>query len=661
MNKGSQSAMLSERVKRHNKNNPPLILLTVLAAALGTASAQAADETSATQQLAPVTVTATMSEHDVRTAPASVTVISREELEVRNPNNLLDAVRGEPGITLSPRQVGGRKTISMRGMEGRHVLTLIDGRRITATDDVVGHSDYQYGWLPMSAVERVEIIRGPMSTLYGSEALGGVVNLITRKPTDHWEGSVSLKGMTPLDGRGDDSSGGASFYAAGPLGERLSLRAYGLLDSQAAVANPDDERYSEIEGSKSRTGGLGATLKLTSEQSLDFNYSQGHEDRDYDDVYKPKAGPEVPHAVHYDLDRQQVDAAWRGDFDGWRGQLRAYQSEIDIQNAKTNGRPSTRPQFLRDRIVDGHASTTLGRHTLTAGGEWREEFLKNSGLIGGKDQAVHEASFLQDEWALTQSLTFTGGLRYDHHELFGNELSPRAYLVWEATPDLVIKGGYGHAFKAPTLKQISPSYIGAEGPHTFLGNADIQPETLDSYELSADWRLGDVGLRATVFRSEVHDLITYRLIKKVGPSSTYMYDNVDKARITGLETGFTWDINRAFAWSTDVTLLRTEDLTTGSELQYRPKMSLSSHVDWSGPDGWSVRVGAEHIGSQLGAEKRLPSYTLWNASVGKTLSKHTSVRLGAENIGNVRLADLSDEFGYAERGVRATVNLRTEF
>ena len=102
-------------------------------------------------------------------------------------------MRGAPGLTLSPRQVGGRKTLALRGLEGKHTLTLIDGRRISPSDDVVGHSDYQYGWLPMSAVERIEIIRGPMSALYGSEALGGVINLITRQPKDKWIGSVSLR------------------------------------------------------------------------------------------------------------------------------------------------------------------------------------------------------------------------------------------------------------------------------------------------------------------------------------------------------------------------------------------------------------------------------------------------------------------------------------
>ena len=150
-------------------------------------------------RLPAVTVTATGHEEDALTAPASVTVIDREHIQNRASDDLLDAVQDTPGLSLSPRQAGGlsprqaggRKTFSLRGMNDAHTLMLVDGRRISATDDVVGHSDYQYGWVPMSAVERVEVIRGPLSALYGSEALGGVVNVITRWPTDKWEGAIT--------------------------------------------------------------------------------------------------------------------------------------------------------------------------------------------------------------------------------------------------------------------------------------------------------------------------------------------------------------------------------------------------------------------------------------------------------------------------------------
>lgn len=610
-----------------------------------------------TTDLKPVTVTATLSEQDTRKAPASVTLVTRTELEKVNPQNLLEAVRTVPGVTLSPRQVGGRKTISLRGMEGRHVLTMVDGRRIVATDDVVGHSDYQYGWIPMSAVERIEVIRGPMSTLYGSEALGGVINLITRKPTDHWEGEVGLHGAA-TEGGGSQRAGTVSVYAAGPLGKAASLRVSGYNASTPSLANPDDARYTELEGSRVHAGTIGTTLKPGEHQSLELNHFQGLEKRFYNDVSYAGIGYEN----RYDIRRRQSDLAWRGDFGDVRGQLRAYSGKTEITNSRTHGVAPTRPQTLEDDVIDGHVVTRMGdRHQLTAGGEARREKLQNAGLKNGHDEADHRALYLQDEATLADQLVLTTGLRYDHHDMFGHELSPRVYLVWEASPELVLKGGYGHAFKAPTLKQISPDYVGAEGPHSFLGNGNIKPETLDSFELAADWQSGDVHLHATVFRSDVHDLITYRLLQVIGPRRIYQYDNVDKARISGIETGFGWDINAAWSWQGGLTLLDTEDRITGEALEYRPETSLSTHVDWTGRDGWSARVGTQRIGKQHSSQGELPAYMLWNASVGRDIGAHLKLRLALENLGNVRLAEKSPLFGYAERGRTVSLDLRVAF
>lgn len=602
-------------------------------------------------------VTATMSEHDTRTAPASVTVIPRQEIEESNATDLLGIVRGTPGVALTGRQVGGRKTLALRGLEGKHTLTLIDGKRISPSDDVVGHSDYQYGWLPVSAIERVEIIRGPMSTLYGSEALGGVVNLITRQPKDRWIGSMMLSGSNLPNGEGGESWQG-SLFAAGPAGERVTLRVNAESSERNPIPQKEDKRYSEIEGRKSDSHGLGGTIKLTDSQSLDFQWRGIDEERRYDDVSSGGRAYEN----RYDITREQRSIAWKGEFGSWRAQARAYDSEIDIKNFRTNSVAVTRPQNLKDEVVDGFAAIRLADHTLTVGGEYRIETLTNNGLIGGKDDATHKALFLQDEFSLTKSLILTAGVRGDKHERFGFEASPRVYLVWEASPELVIKGGYGHAFKAPTLKQSSPSYIGAEGPHTFKGNADVAPESSDSFEIGADWKRGSVNLWSTLFHTKVKDLITYKLLSVSGSRRTYLYDNVDRAKITGLESGIGWAITSNLKWNTNFTLLDARDESTGKDLAYRPEFALASNMDWRFGDGWSARTMAEYFGKQFDSSGvELPSYSLWNASIGKKIGKNLSLRAGVNNLTNVRLAEKSPNFGYAELGRNVYLTLRADF
>ncbi|MBP6417908.1 MAG: TonB-dependent receptor [Giesbergeria sp.] len=653
MNHLTEKGRLRLRLRLHP------IALAAAAFALASHCAHAQHSSTA---LPAVTVTATLTEQDARTAPASVTVIDREELAARNASDLLDAVRGAPGLTLSPRQVGGRKTLALRGLEGKHTLTLIDGRRISPSDDVVGHSDYQYGWLPMSAVERIEIIRGPMSALYGSEALGGVINLITRQPKDKWMGSVGVSGSVPTSSDEGESTGSTSVFAAGPLGERLSLRVNAELAHQSPVSNRHQPLLSEIEGSHAKNGGLSARFALTPQQTLEAGWSGGQEQRVYDTDSRGKVFRST-----YDIDRSQAHIGWQGKFDGWNSQVRAYRSEIDIVNRASNGAAPTRPQNMVDDVLDGHASFALGAHKITLGGEWRKETLENAGLKNGADDAAHKALFAQDEIALSDTLMLTAGLRADHHAIFGSEVSPRAYLVWEASPALVVKGGFGHAFKAPTLKQISPNYVGAEGPHTFAGNGNIRPESSNSFEVGADWQVAPAwSLRATLFNTEVKDLITYRLLRTEGVRRFYQYDNVDAARIRGLEAGMTWNVTRQMAWSNDLTLLHTRDKSTGKKLADRPSTSLTSRLEWQGSEGWSARLSGEFTGSQTGTDgAALPSYALWSASVGRQLplgeSRKLVLRAGLENIGNVHLAEKSEHFGYAERARRVFVTARVDF
>ena len=653
MNHLTEKGRLRLRLRLHP------IALAAAAFALASHCAHAQHSSTA---LPAVTVTATLTEQDARTAPASVTVIDREELAARNASDLLDAVRGAPGLTLSPRQVGGRKTLALRGLEGKHTLTLIDGRRISPSDDVVGHSDYQYGWLPMSAVERIEIIRGPMSALYGSEALGGVINLITRQPKDKWMGSVGVSGSVPTSSDEGESTGSTSVFAAGPLGERLSLRVNAELAHQSPVGNRHQPLLSEIEGSHAKNGGLSARFALTPQQTLEAGWSGGQEQRVYDTDSRGKVFRST-----YDIDRSQAHIGWQGKFDGWNSQVRAYRSEIDIVNRASNGAAPTRPQNMVDDVLDGHASFALGAHKITLGGEWRKETLENAGLKNGADDAAHKALFAQDEIALSDTLMLTAGLRADHHAIFGSEVSPRAYLVWEASPALVVKGGFGHAFKAPTLKQISPNYVGAEGPHTFAGNGNIRPESSNSFEMGADWQVAPAwSLRATLFNTEVKDLITYRLLRTEGVRRFYQYDNVDAARIRGLEAGMTWNVTRQMAWSNDLTLLHTRDKSTGKKLADRPSTSLTSRLEWQGSEGWSARLSGEFTGSQTGTDgAALPSYALWSASVGRQLplgeSRKLVLRAGLENIGNVHLAEKSEHFGYAERARRVFVTARVDF
>jgi outer membrane receptor for ferrienterochelin and colicins len=613
-------------------------------------------------ELNPITVTATRSEHAAAEAPASITVITAEEIRAKGATNLLEALRGVPGITLAGKQVGGRKNITIRGAEDRHTLVLIDGRRVSSTDDVIGHSDYQYGWVSLDQVERIEVVRGPMSALYGSEAMGGVVNIITKKAGKEWRGGATVRGDATQGAGGDGYQVSAS--AGGPLGNGFRLSVSGEQLRETQVPLPEDHGLTELEGRERTSGTVELVYEPVEGQEFSFNVLKSKEQRWRGN--QESSGAFRYYQDKYDLDRTQTSLGYRGEWGKVRPEIRFTRSDFEVTSSRSMGVAPTRPQALRDDIADGNVAFPAGGSQLfTLGGEYRKETLENAGLIGGSDSAVHKAVYLQDEINLLETLSLTLGGRSDTHEIFGTEFSPRAYLVWKATPSLTVKTGYGEAFRAPTLKQISPSYVGAEGPHTFYGNANIKPETSRSYEFGLDWRDADSVYTATVFRNDIDDLISLRLLS-VGPGIRrhYIYDNISRARIDGAEFSAWQGLGGGFAASASVLYLDAANRDTGAKLTGRPKFSINPTVEWTGGP-WFASVSAEYAGTQYLAgtsgDEKAPDYTLLHLSGSYQLRENARLRAGLRNITDVRLQDESPLFGYAEQGRSAYLALDLTF
>lgn len=633
----------------------PALTLACLMASM----AQAAPVT----ELNPLVVTASRSEHSLADAPASVSVITAEQIKARGAGNLLEALRGVPGLSLNGRQVGGRKTLSIRGAEDRHTLVLIDGRRISSTDDTIGHSDYQYGWVAMEQIERIEVVRGPMSALYGSEAVGGVINIITRKGGQQWHGGASVRGELGEGPAGDGHQMSAS--ASGPLGEWFDL-ALGVEDRRRApTPRPENKATSDIEGQDRQSGNLRLGFTPSEGQRLQLDMLRSEETRRRHE--QNTRLPARPYYLDtYDLQRRQDALTWQADWSLLRSELRYSEAEFEVNNKRSNNIAATRPQRLEDRVWDGNLAFALGdSHSLTLGAERREEFLENAGLTGGSDSALHKALYVQDEIALADDWALTLGTRLDHHAIFGSESSPRAYLVWRASPELTIKGGYGEAFRAPTLKQISPNYVGAEGPHTFLGNADIQPETSRSWEIGADWRDEQSAYTATLFRSEIKDLIYYNLLRRVGPRSIYQYDNISEARIDGLEVALRRALGGGFSLASSMTWLDARDRDSDDKLTGRPEFSATPSLAWQ-QGAWGAELEWQYIGQQTlknaaGQLKRAPAYSLVSLSGSYRVDEHLTLRAGLNNAGDLRLEDKSELFGYVEDGRTLWLGLEASF
>jgi len=627
----------------------------VLVVAVSVACSGVANAAPEASELDPVVVTATATDRLASDAPASISVVTREQIQARAVLDLGDALRGTTGVTMAG--VGfGRRGIRIRGMDPEYTLVLLDGQRVNAASDAIAHADFDLGWMPAAAIERIEVVRGPMSSLYGSEALGGVVNVISRRATDQWQGNLVYNGGVVGGNRGGDTTQ-AGFYAGGALVPgTLGLSVFAEHRQKDATRDPTDERLDEQEQRRANTGRAVLTWTPDDRQRIDLSHLQGTEFRRRNAL---QAGT-VPYVYQTidDIQRRQTTLAHQGDWHWGQTRVSAYQSRLERENRRDIGE-ATRPQQLRDDIVDGRATLELGAsQRISVGGEWRRERLDDaSAAASGQVQAIQTAVFLQDEIQITDGLSVVVGDRADHHSAFGWNHSPRGYAVWHLTDAFTLKGGVGTGFKAPSLKQLSPEYsaVGGGGRFTIVGNPLLKPEKNTSYELSGAWQQDGWSVQATLFQNDLKNLIQTVCVQSCGMRGRELrnYTNVAEARIRGAELSGTvplgagWRIEANYSW------LDTQDRETGQQLNERPRRSGAADLVWE-RGALRASLRGEYVGPQKQAsgtaQVTLPDYTLISLDTRWSITPTLSLVAGIDNIADKRLDETGALYAYPETG-----------
>lgn len=631
--------------------------------------------------LAPIVVTATAGERFLQDAPASVTVVTGEELRERPVQDLADAIEGTPGVQLTGIGLG-RRGISIRGMQPDHSLVLVDGMRISNSASAIAHSDFELGWVPAEAIERIEVVRGPMSSLYGSEALGGVVNIITRRATDEWRGSFSTLGVLTEHGRGGNGYD-TSFYAGGPIVQGvLGLNVWGAFKGRTELPRADNPALSLLTDEKAFTGNATLTWTPDAQQRIDLSYGAGYEERWRNiagAATRPPAPPARPYRSQDDVWRQRVSLSHEGNWDWGTSRVRLYSAFLDRENHRSDGAAPAGPHRFVDTVGDAQLSfSPFEGHKFTLGAEVRHEWLKDPTVnAGGRADQTHYAAFVQDEIRFNDRWELVVGGRFDHHEDFGWHASPRAYLLHHFNDALTFKAGVGMGFKAPTLKQLSAEYRG-EGCNRgciVVGDPDLQPETNLSFEAGLEYSRDIWSARAMVFQNDLENLIETYNTGRVEGLPVYSYRNVNKARIRGVELGggveLPWDLRL----DANYTYLDSIDRTTGERLLERSQHAVGATVRWSPVEGLTASLRAQYFSGQdytqmvvppgggrpVEVRQERPGYTLLSVYGDYAFNEHASIQLGVENLTNVRLDGDAGANAFADEGRRYFLGLRARF
>ncbi|WP_167386696.1 ligand-gated channel protein [Aeromonas cavernicola] len=593
-------------------------------------------------------VTASGFQQKIEDSAATISVITREQLEKRAYRDVTDALKDVPGVVVTGG--GSSSDISIRGMGSRYTLMLIDGKKVDSrgTRPNSDGPGIEQGWLPpLQAIERIEVVRGPMSSRYGSDAMGGVINVITRKTANlAWQGSVHADSTFQENKEAGDSFQTNAYTAGALIDGTLGLRLNGQLAHRA-----EDKFLQGYAEQETRSGTAVVSFTPDARNRFDFEASRSLQDRDR------TPGSSINPSAQTSLNRyERTNYALTHD-----GQYEFGSSSSYLQQ-EVNTNPG-REMELTNTIADTHSQVMLGDHYLSVGGQYRYEDLHDQ---GNRLQVANPATqltrwswalFVEDEWSLTEQFALTGGVRMDRDQNYGSHWSPRLYGVWHLADDWTLKGGISTGYRSPDLRMSAAGWGQVTGGGSLdgvlVGNPDLQPETSVSHELGVLWD-GQAGLNAglTLFNTDFKNKISEvrRCSSKNDPACTlngHSYDfisdriNVDKANMRGVESMMDWAINDRWSLSSSYTFTQSEQKSgplAGRALNQMPRHMFNSTLDWQANEmlGFWSRVNFRGKTSEYLSRVRMaegtPSYTFFDTGLVYKANKQLNVTAGVYNL-----------------------------
>ncbi|MFH3178510.1 TonB-dependent siderophore receptor [Klebsiella aerogenes] len=599
-----------------------------------------------------------------------VSIITADDIAKEPPvNDLSEIIRKMPGVNLTGNSASGsrgnNRQIDIRGMGPENTLILIDGVPVTSRNSVRyswrGERDTRgdSNWVPAEMVERIEVLRGPAAARYGSGAAGGVVNIITKRPTNDWHGSLSFFTNQPENNK-EGATNRANFNLSGPLaGDALTMRLYGNINKTDADAwdinHAQNGSYAAgREGVRNKDINALLSWKMTPQQILDFNYAYSRQGNIYAGDTQYSNGNLSPNGLVDSLYGHETNRLYRQSWGlTYNGIWDWGQSKAGVYYEKTN---NTRLQEGSTGRVEGMINSDeyatsrleswrstgelnipfywLADQTLTLGMEWNRDELNDpasmqatdvsgetiAGTSGNaadrssKNSATLTGIYLEDNIEATPGTNIIPGLRFDYHNQFGSNWSPSLNLSQALGEWFKVKAGIARVFKAPNLYQSSEGYLLstrgngcpnaiATGSCYLLGNPDLDPEISINKELGLEFNADGYNAGIAWFRNDYKNKIvsgTEVLGYTSSGNNILQWQNGGKAVVEGLEgTVLIPLIADTLNWRTNATwMIKSESKDTGNPLSVIPKYTINTMFDWQVNSKLSANINWTMYGRQ---------------------------------------------------------------
>lgn len=554
-----------------------------------------------------VVVTGTGTHHLLSTAPVQTEVITRRDLEQYGGRSIEEILSGlSASFAFSEDDMGSQ--MQMNGLGNSYILVLVDGKRLHG--DNGGENDL--GQINPARIERIEIVKGAASALYGSDAIAGVINIITRKQ----ESSVQLENETRGGSYGDLRQHNAAGLTLGPIQSMTNFH-YRRTDGWRNFTMEDPARYggriitntTNKTVSRNQLWQLSERLSMQPAKGMEV-YAEGMLYNKH--IFHPRGGDsEVAHYYDLSYDDAAAAAGWSWNMKGdnvltadvtWNSHAYYYDyTSLHGVIDETDPSPYAAIYFDGDRILQSDQRRMMVQlkgvfslpqnQRLSVGYDYRYDWLKAPKRVAeGTATDWTHALYAQDEWSPLDKVNITAGLRLDHNQQFGLHLTPKISAMW-SLGDATLRASWAQGFKSPTPKELHYRYMSTMAG-LCLGNTELKPQTSNYFSLSAEYRISKMSVSVTGYYNKVDRMISLvsiplsqapgDMIIQYNPQLVQQYKNLEEAYTTGLDLNVKWNVAKAFSVGGSYSLLQARGNVYNEETDQMDRITINGTAHHKG-------------------------------------------------------------------------------
>ena len=565
---------------------------------------------------------------------SSVSIITADDIDLMGYDFALDAIASAPGVTINQNgSFGGTATVRIRGAASEQTLVLIDG--VPVNDPTSPGGGYNFARLDTESIERIEILKGPQSTLWGTDAIGGVVSIITKTPDEGLSGSAFAE-----YGSFNTLRGGAAIENGARVGDfRLAVTGMtsdGISKADEANGNTEEDNFESL--TLSGKGGL----NLPNDYRLTADVLWTDAISDFDSFSALAQGSVADGDERSETEELSTNVTLKGPLFAGRLQNLFLAGYTDIQRENfTNGISSFNADGDRT-LLRYQGNLEINQRNAAAFGAEHEE------TSSGNNSTTITGVFGLYEFKPIDALILTGGVRVDDHETFGNETTGRIAVAYNPNDSLTLRASWGQGFKAPTLFQTTFFCCDATAP-----NVNLAPESSEAFDVGIDWRApsGKAEAGVTYFHQDTEDQINFSF-------ALGGYENIEEVESDGIELYGLYTFTDWLSIAADYAYIEAKD-GTGATLIRVPKHTGDVTLTVQPTSSLSGSIVVRHNGSERNLDNTtLDGWTRIDLAGSYDLNEQIELFARVENLLD---KDYQQVLGYGTPGLSGSFGIRARY